>query len=378
LNKPGRSEVSALAGDVSSLETFLARSSTVGTATVGRDGAIIDVNEAFARLVGPVGSIYDAIAEGQAGLVSELLVLAAGEWCASRASLVASDGNLVDCEISAIASGEHVLLVAELLHEPADRLNRHLLELNDELIAARRALADGNRKLRELDDLKNMFIASASHDLKTPLTSIIGWAEMLEDEALDDDARPMVVTIGRSAMRMLAMIDDLLGAAQVMAGELRLERAPADFAGVLRHAVEAIEPVATAGGVTVELDGPASLVAFVDERRVLQILDNLLSNAVKYSPDGGSVDVACVRSGSEISVTVSDGGIGIPPEDQAQLFGRFFRASTARARGIEGTGLGLANARALAEAHGGRLDCASELGVGSTFTLVLPAGADQE
>jgi signal transduction histidine kinase len=378
LNKPGRSEVSALAGDVSSLETFLARSSTVGTATVGRDGAIIDVNEAFARLVGPVGSIYDAIAEGQAGLVSELLVLAAGEWCASRASLVASDGNLVDCEISAIASGEHVLLVAELLHEPADRLNRHLLELNDELIAARRALADGNRKLRELDDLKNMFIASASHDLKTPLTSIIGWAEMLEDEALDDDARPMVVTIGRSAMRMLAMIDDLLGAAQVMAGELRLERAPADFAGVLRRAVEAIEPVATAGGVTVELDGPASLVAFVDERRVLQILDNLLSNAVKYSPDGGSVDVACVRSGSEISVTVSDGGIGIPPEDQAQLFGRFFRASSARARGIEGTGLGLANARAFAEAHGGRLDCASELGVGSTFTLVLPAGADQE
>jgi signal transduction histidine kinase len=378
LNKPGRSEVSALAGDVSSLETFLARSSTVGTATVGRDGAIIDVNEAFARLVGPVGSIYDAIAEGQAGLVSELLVLAAGEWCASRASLVASDGNLVDCEISAIASGEHVLLVAELLHEPADRLNRHLLELNDELIAARRALADGNRKLRELDDLKNMFIASASHDLKTPLTSIIGWAEMLEDEALDDDARPMVVTIGRSAMRMLAMIDDLLGAAQVMAGELRLERAPADFAGLLRHAVEAIEPVATAGGVTVELDGPASLVAFVDERRVLQILDNLLSNAVKYSPDGGSVDVACVRSGSEISVTVSDGGIGIPPEDQAQLFGRFFRASSARARGIEGTGLGLANARAFAEAHGGRLDCASELGVGSTFTLVLPAGADQE
>ena len=217
-----------------------------------------------------------------------------------------------------------------------------------------------------------MFIASATHDLKTPLTSIIGYAELLrEGESLGDEERRMVATIERSGQRVVAMIDELLDAAQVMTGELRLECAEVDVVALLSDAVEAIKPMADAGGVTVTLDAPASASAYVDARRVLQILDNLLSNAVKYSPGGGQVDVSC-RYGSEVSIAVTDTGIGIPLDEQPALFGRFFRASTARKEGIAGTGLGLANARAFAEAHQGRLECRSEVGVGSTFTLVLP------
>ena len=185
----------------------------------------------------------------------------------------------------------------------------------------------------------------------------------------------MVATIVRSAKRLVAMIDDLLGAALVMSGELTLERSRVDVAAVLRDAAEAIEPIATSSGVTVELTGASRAIAFVDERRVQQILDNLLSNAVKYSPDGGHVEVSCSVTADDVTVAVSDSGIGIPPGEQERIFDRFFRASTARDRGIEGSGLGLANARAFAEAHGGRLDAASELGVGSTFTLVLPVDA---
>jgi signal transduction histidine kinase len=376
LSETGRAEAVVLAAGAAPLDAFLARSETIAAAVVGRDGAIVSANGVLERLVGPVTSIYDAVAEGQSTLIADLLAGADQTWRSSRAGLTATDGRIVDCELSTLAHGEQVLVVAEPLREPADRLNLYLLELNDELIAARRELADGNRRLRELDALKNMFIASATHDLKTPLTSIVGYAELLDEEALDDSARPMVATIVRSAKRLVAMIDDLLGAALVMSGELTLERSRVDVAAVLRDAVEAIEPIATGGGVTVDLTGTSSAIAFVDESRVQQILDNLLSNAVKYSPDGGHVEVSCSLTADDVTIAVSDSGIGIPPGEQERIFDRFFRASTARDRGIEGTGLGLANARAFAEAHGGRLDAGSEPGVGSTFTLVLPVGKD--
>jgi signal transduction histidine kinase len=376
LSETGRAEAGVVAAGAAPLDAFLARSETVASALVGRDGAIASANGALERLVGPVASIYDAVAEGQSAMIADLLAVADQTWRSSRAGLTAIDGSIVDCELSVLAHGEQqILVVAEPLREPADRLNLYLLELNDELIAARRELADGNRRLRELDELKNMFIASATHDLKTPLTSIVGYAELLDEEVLDDSARPMVATIVRSAKRLVAMIDDLLGAALVMSGELTLERSRVDVAAVLRDAVDAIEPVATSSGVTVELTGASSAIAFVDERRVQQILDNLLSNAVKYSPDGGRVEVSCSVTGDDVTIAVSDSGIGIPSGEQERIFDRFFRASTARERGIEGTGLGLANARAFAEAHGGRLDAGSELGVGSTFTLVLPVEA---
>lgn len=182
----------------------------------------------------------------------------------------------------------------------------------------------------------------------------------------------MALTIENSAQRVLTMINDLLGAASIMTGELRLERRRTDLVAVVRDAVEAIQPAARAGHVAITQSGVESAEAFVDERRVTQILDNLLSNAVKYCPNGGQVTVTCQVLGDAVAVFVTDTGIGIPVAEQQQLFGRYFRASTAVELGIVGTGLGLANARAFTEAHGGSLECTSEPGIGSTFTLVLP------
>ena len=175
--------------ETTALVAFLDRSATVAALTVSRDGTALAANTALERLVGPVSSIYDVVAEGQEPVVDELLRDAGPHWSSSRAGLVARDGSIVDCELSATAAGTEILLLSEPLHEPADRLNRYLLELNDELLVARRALADGNRKLRALDDLKNMFVASATHELKTPMTSIIGFAEFLGEEELDESAR---------------------------------------------------------------------------------------------------------------------------------------------------------------------------------------------
>ncbi|MDP3967824.1 MAG: HAMP domain-containing sensor histidine kinase [Nocardioides sp.] len=356
------------------LNGFLAESDSIAAALVESDGTIVEANEALGRLAGSTLSIHEVVVPAQGAIVTDLLAKAGPSWHSVQAGLVRQSGDIVDCKIWAVVHRERILVLAEPLRTPGEKLNALLLELNDDLLKARRELGATNRRLRELDELKNMFLASATHDLKTPLTSILGYAEMLGEEELSDEARRMALTIENSAHRVLMMINDLLGAASIMTGELTLDRRPTDLVAVVKDAVEGIQPAARAGQVTITRSGAESAKARVDERRVLQILDNLLSNAVKYCPHGGLVTVTCQDQGHAVAITVTDTGIGIPAAEQQQLFGRYFRASTAVGVGIEGTGLGLANARAFAEAHGGSLTCTSEPGVGSTFTLVLPHG----
>lgn len=356
------------------LDGFLAESACVAAAVVEDDGTILGSNPALEILVGSAAAIHEVVVLGQGPVVTDLIAGAGRRWHSAQAGLVRPSGDTVDCKIWALVQGEHVLVLAEPLRTPGEKLNALLLELNEDLLGARRELAAKNRRMHELDELKNMFIASATHDLKTPLTSILGYAEMLGEEDLSDDAGRMATTIVSGAQRMLLMLNDLLDAASIMNGDLTLERTHTDLVAVVRDAMEVVRPAARAGQVTITQRGVASAEAFVDERRVLQVLDNLLSNAVKYSPEGGQVHITCEVGSDAVVLAVTDTGIGIPAAEQQQLFGRFFRASTAVERGIGGTGLGLANARALAEAHGGSLECTSEPGVGSTFTVNLPDG----
>jgi len=323
-------------------------------------------------MVGSAGSIHEIVVAAQGRIMTQLLAGAGSSWHSVLAGFVRRSGDVVDCKIWALVQGGSILVLAEPLRTPEEKLNALLLELNNDLLGAQRELGATNRRLRELDELKTMFLASATHDIKAPLTSILGYAEMLGEEELPTEARRMALTIENSAHRVLTMINDLLGAASVMTGDLRLQRRQTDLVAVLRGAVEGILPAARAGRVTITRNGVETAEAFVDEGRVLQILDNLLSNAVKYCPSGGHVSTACLVHEGAITITVTDTGIGIPSAEQHQLFDRYFRATTALELGIVGTGLGLANARAFAEAHGGSLECTSEPGVGSTFTLVLP------
>lgn len=350
---------------------FLATSDSVAAAVVSHEGTLLEVNGACGRLLGRPEKLTDAVVSEHRSVVLELVGAAGNSWHSQQATFIDPSMEMVDCQVFVMTSGDSVLVLVEPMRAPAVKLNALLLDLNGDLLKARRELAVANRRLRELDDLKNMFLASATHDLKTPLTSILGYAEILGDAGLSPEAQRMALTIETSAQRLLAMVHDLLGAAQIMTGELKLERSRINLVAVIRKARETVEPTARARGVTVSVNGPEKVEAFVDERRVLQILDNLLSNAIKYSHHGGHVDVTCESRGSSLAVAVHDTGIGIPVGEQRQLFGKYFRASTALASGIEGTGLGLANARAFAEAHGGSLDCTSQPGVGSTFTLVL-------
>ncbi len=238
-----------------------------------------------------------------------------------------------------------------------------------------REIGSRNDQLRELDRVKDDFVASVSHELRTPLTSIRGYLELvLDGEAgdLTDEQHQFLSIVDRNADRLLRVVGDLLFVAQVDAGKIAIEKAPTDVDELVHQAVEAARPAATEQGVELELevDGLGPLNA--DRARLAQVVDNLISNAVKFTPSGGRVEVRSVREGDLAVLEVTDTGIGISAEDQDRLFQRFFRTDEATQHAIQGTGLGLAIVQAIVEAHDGTISVASVPGAGTTFRVELP------
>ena len=230
---------------------------------------------------------------------------------------------------------------------------------------------------RELDRMRDAFVATVSHELRTPLTSISGFLEMLEDEehALGDAGRQYLDVIRRSTERLHALVEDLLLVAQIEAQRIDLQLEPVDLNELVARAAEFAEPSARDKRIRFDVvtDHPPQVSG--DPKRLSQVLDNLISNAVKFTPDGGSVTVTVGAEGDGARLVVADTGIGVPEEEQRQVFSRFFRASTATMRAIPGTGLGLAICRALVEQHGGSIEFRSSEGKGTEVVVTLPAAA---
>jgi PAS domain S-box-containing protein len=247
--------------------------------------------------------------------------------------------------------------------------------------AAQRDLASQNERLRELDRLKDEFIALVSHELRTPLTSIRGYTELLLDcEAgdLTDEQRRFLGVVERNSHRLLHLVGDLLFLAQIEAGKLVLEMGAVDLAAVASESVETARPQAEAKGITLTLaTGPVPSIAG-DRARISQLLDNLVSNAIKFTSERGRVDVRVRIHGKQAVVDIRDSGMGIPAAEQQFLFERFFRTSTATEQAIQGTGLGLAISKAIVDAHSGLITVTSREGAGTTFRVSLPLGSEAE
>ncbi|MGY1665749.1 sensor histidine kinase [Geodermatophilus sp. SYSU D00696] len=226
---------------------------------------------------------------------------------------------------------------------------------------------------REAERLKDQFVALVSHELRTPLTSVLGYLELvLDDPGLGAGPRRHLDVVARNAARLERLVGDLLFTAQVDAGRFPLEPGEADLGALVRAAEESARVTAAAAGVTLTARAPAAgPVVPGDAVRLGQALDNLVSNAVKFTPRGGRVHIGVEQAGPEVRVAVTDTGVGIPAAEQAGLGTRFTRASNVR-RSVPGAGLGLAITRAIATAHGGRLELVSTEGRGTTATLVLP------
>lgn len=218
---------------------------------------------------------------------------------------------------------------------------------------------------------KDDFVANVSHEFRTPLTSILGYVELLLDDhdGLRAPHREALMIIRRNAERLLGLVSDLLAS---RSGQLIVSPQAVNVAELVRASISAALPRAAAAKVRLRADAPERLEAHVDSGRMSQVLDNLVSNAIKYSPNGGDVVVSLDSDGSHLVCRVSDTGMGMSDKDQAEVFTKFFRTGNVRNTAIPGVGLGLSISKAIVEAHGGSIQLRSALGEGTTFTVRVP------
>jgi len=229
-------------------------------------------------------------------------------------------------------------------------------------------------EIRRLEAVRRDFVANVSHELKTPLTSISGYAEtLLADPPDPDTARRFTSTILSNARRMQRLVDDLLDLSRIEAGRWQPNKAPVDVSAVARESWTALAGRAETQGVAFEVAiGEGAEVVSADPDALRQILTNLLDNSLRYTPAGGRIICAAEREGAGIAVTVRDTGVGITREHLPRIFERFYRADASRSREEGGTGLGLAIVKHLVEAHGGRVYAESERGLGTSVTCWFP------
>jgi signal transduction histidine kinase len=213
-----------------------------------------------------------------------------------------------------------------------------------------------------------------SHELRTPLTSIVSFTELIRGEAdgLTPDGLRFLDIIERNADRLHRLVGDLLMLDRLEAGALPLDLAPVAVPDLALEAVRSASAGAAKQGIAIDLRVGTGPGIQGDQRRLMQVLDNLIANAVKFSHRNQQVRVTADYDGRQWRIDISDRGIGIPEAEAGRLFSRFVRASNARNAGLPETGLGLSIVKVLTEMHGGRVDVASTLGQGSTFTVFLP------
>lgn len=251
-------------------------------------------------------------------------------------------------------------------------LERRIAERTAELTRLNIELADANRA-------KDVFLATLSHELRTPLTPVVGWIKLLRSGNLDTKSVAQALeAIERNAWLQARLIDDLLDTSRIATGKLQFEPRPTDLNGTVRAALDTVLEMAASRHIELSVRlSPAMLVVMGEPVRLQQIAWNLISNAIKFTDPGGKVTVKTDTDGQEACLSVSDTGVGIPPDFLPHVFDRFRQADGSTSRRHGGLGLGLAIADALAKMHGGRLDAQSDgVGKGSSFTFRIGLVAD--
>jgi len=245
---------------------------------------------------------------------------------------------------------------------------------------AEHALRQSNEQLAKASQLKSQFLARMSHEIRTPMNAIIGFSDLLTEEAegpLGASYVDYVLHIREGAQHLLSLINDVLDLSKIEAGRVELFRSEINVADHLAEVLSVIQSLQGASQLLFACNVPRELCVYADRTRFKQIFYNLLSNAVKFTPEGGSISIEAVTQGECVAITVADTGVGIPAEEQQAIFEEFHQVS-ATTRGVkEGTGLGLAITRLLVELHGGAIRVESEPGKRSRFTVTLPcSGAE--
>ncbi|SHN46341.1 sensor histidine kinase [Cryptosporangium aurantiacum] len=282
-------------------------------------------------------------------------------WTALDTDLMLVGGRVVEIDVVPVNAGGS----GALLHawDVTARAN------------TQRSLEERNEALSALVAAKNEFVASVSHELRSPLTSVVTFSNLLAQPdwgELDDEQRQFIEVIQRNADRLLRLIEDLLLLSRLEARTLQFVPSRVILPDLVRAAVAERAPIAQAADVTLKAEVSGDSVMSCDELRVNQVLGNLIGNALKFTPPGGSVTVRCHPAADGWRLSVTDSGIGIPAEDLDRIFEAFHRASNVEKHSHPGTGLGLVISKAIVERHGGLMEITSELGRGTTVTVWLP------
>jgi two-component system, OmpR family, phosphate regulon sensor histidine kinase PhoR len=321
-----------------------------GVIVVGPDLSVISINDAACRMLGTTQRI------------------AAGPPLVE----IARDFDLVRVAQESIESGHAQSTPID--YRRADRqLNLRVLPIDQGGRRMAVLVVQDVTELRQLERVRQDFVANVSHELRTPLAAIRAVVETLNEGALDDEtvAHDFLGRVIDEVDRLNELIEELLDLGRLESGRMPLHKVEIDIPTLITRPLERVRHQAVEAGVTFELEFPSDLPAiYVDQSRLVQVLVNLLSNAIKYSRPGGRVTISARPIDGAVEIAVRDEGVGILPDDLPRIFERFFKSD--RARNSGGSGLGLAIAKHIANAHGGQLTVESEYGKGSTFTISIP------
>ena len=306
---------------------------------------------------------------GSAALaLSAGLVLLFGAWVARG---VAAPVRRTSSAAARVAAGDFDVRLDEGGAGEVGALLSAFNSMTRALELGRRELLEQNDRLRESEQHKQDLIGMVSHEIRTPLASVVGFTSLLlERDFPPDEQRRYLEIVDQQARRLASLAGDFLDVQLLEGGGFRFDYAPFDLVDLANEQARLF--FSHASSHTIELDLPDEpVVVNADRDRIAQVIGNLLSNAIKYSPSGGRVHLRITADERGTHLSVVDEGLGIPAEERARVFEKFFRGADAAA-GIGGTGLGLAVAREIVTSHGGRIEVESEPGRGSTFTVTLP------
>ncbi len=360
MNTQSRSKIEEISKEKDYLQTIL-KGMMEGVLVVDGRGRILMVNDALRKLLSLASDVSDK-------MPLEIIRNAELEGAIRKAI---QDGESVALELDLDKSGEKTIEVNVVSILTS---NRRMGEGSEGTRGAIAVFHDITR-LKQLEKIRQDFVANVSHELRTPLTTIKGYAETLLDGALkEDQAFQFVQVIKRHTDRLTKIVEDLLMLSRIETKEFQLKVEVVSVRDFIDDVIDFVKDLAEKKRISLARNEiPSSLAIQADRSYLEQILINLLDNAIKYTPEGGRVTVSTIEKDSkDIQFSVEDNGIGIPKEDLSRIFERFYRVDKGRSKELGGTGLGLSIVKHLVQAHGGKVWVESQPGKGSIFYFTLP------
>ena len=283
---------------------------------------------------------------------------------------------LIMLVIAMIISGVTASILSKKIIEPLNKINLENPESTDvyeELKPFTKRIAEENFEKSQREELRQQFTANVSHELKTPLTSISGFAEILKQGGTDEKTtKDFADTIYEESQRMIALVNDIIKLSKLDEKSISLEKEPLSLREITREAIEVITPIAEKKNVSLNLSGDSGLINGV-RPVIYEMVYNLIDNAVKYNNENGivSIRIETITETHNVILTVQDNGIGIPEREKERIFERFYRIDKSRSRELGGTGLGLSIVKHAAKYHNASVLVESKEGDGSTFKVIF-------